>query len=193
MALGFLKMKKAEEKDWLSLFERGEKLLFSHGCLLPIWTYRVFSLEDSLEGVRLKGSNLCLKGESIRSHLAGCSRGLLFCLTLGAGADRAIAKAQAEDMALAVVTDALASAMAECACDMAEEEILSESYFFSCRATSRFSPGYGDLSLEHQKKIVSVLNASRRLGVSVSKGGLLLPRKTVTAIIGLKDQQEMRE
>ena len=189
MALGFLKMKGADQKDWLPLAERGEELLFSHGCDRPLYCYRAFPLAFSQEEIRWEGSTLSLKGLSIRKHLEGCSLGLLFCLTLGRGADRAICKAQAEDMALAVVSDALASAMTECACDEAQKEILSEESFACYEATSRFSPGYGDLSLDCQKEILGVLDASRRLGVSVSEGGLLLPRKSVTAVIGLKTKK----
>ncbi len=193
MALGFLKMKSAREEDWLGLFERGERLLFAHGCPRFSYVYRAFPLEHRQDEIAWEGSTLRLFGTAVRSHLQGCSQGVLLCLTLGQGADRAIRKAQAEDMALAVVTDALASAMTECACDEAEEEILSLDAFSSCGATSRFSPGYGDLSLSHQEEILKVLDAGRRLGVSVSSGGLLLPRKTVTAVIGLKEKKESRE
>ena len=192
MALGFLKMKNAEEEAWLPLFEKGEELLFRCG-VRPAYCYRVFPLLRNERGVCFEGTTLCPKGSSLSSHLQDCSRGILFCLSLGQGADRAVRVAQAEDMALAVVTDALASAMAECACDEAQGEILSQGAFASCKATSRFSPGYGDLGLEHQGAILQVLDASRRLGVSVSPGGLLLPRKTVTAVIGLKEKEKTGE
>lgn len=189
MALGFLRMKSAAEEEWLPLVQRGEKLLLSHGCDAPGRVYRVFPLQKEEGGIRFVGSTLCLAGRSAASHLEGCSLGLLLCVSLGQGADRALRKAQAEDMALAVVTDALASAMAECACDEAQEEILQESAFSSYCATSRYSPGYGDLGLEYQGDFLKVLDATRRLGVSVSPGGLLLPRKTVTAFLGLKERK----
>ena len=57
--------------------------------------------------------------------------------------------------------------------------------------TARFSPGYGDLPLDCQAQFCATLDAARRIGLTVSSSGLLLPRKSVTAVIGLA-QQELR-
>ena len=48
----------------------------------------------------------------------------------------------------------------------------------------RFSPGYGDLSLEVQKEIFSLLDCPRKIGVSLGDSLLMTPSKSVTAIIG---------
>ena len=182
MARGFLKMKNASEDCCRPLFEEAEDLLLSR--IRPAYVFRVFPLAFSSEGVALSGSTLVLPGASIRRHLEGCLQGILLCATLGAGAESALRVARAREMALAAVTDAVASAMTELLCDDAQEEIL-----FSLgveNATSRFSPGYGDLGLEVQGEFLRCVDAHRRLGVSLSEGGLLLPRKTVTAVIGVK-------
>ena len=64
-----------------------------------------------------------------------------------------------------------------------EAEILAQ--FPDKHATWRFSPGYGDLPLETQGDFLRTLNAEKRLGVTLSPGGLCIPTKTVTAVIGL--------
>ncbi len=49
--------------------------------------------------------------------------------------------------------------------------------------TLRFSPGYMDLSLDFNKKIVDLVGG-KKIGVSVNSAGLLIPRKSTTGIVG---------
>ena len=49
----------------------------------------------------------------------------------------------------------------------------------------RFSPGYGDLSLEHQKDWFRLLDITKQIGVELTDSLLMTPSKSVTAIIGL--------
>jgi len=50
----------------------------------------------------------------------------------------------------------------------------------------RFSPGFGDFGLEHQKAILDLVNAERLLGITVNKSYMMSPMKSVTAIMGIK-------
>lgn len=50
------------------------------------------------------------------------------------------------------------------------------------RLSTRRSPGYGDIPLAFSRDIVSKLDATRRIGVSVTDSGLLVPSKSVTAV-----------
>ncbi len=49
----------------------------------------------------------------------------------------------------------------------------------------RFSPGYGDLSLDCQPAFLRVLDAEKRIGLTCTASHLMAPSKSVTAIIGL--------
>ena len=178
IARAFLKMKDGCD----DLFDEAEKLLGDR--ISPKFVWRVCSLSFGDEGVRCLKTALTLPGEDIKRHLDGCERAALTCVTLGDGAEAAVRTAMSFSPALGAVTDAAASAMAELAADAAEKRILSE--LGAARSTSRFSPGYGDLPLEIQGEFLAALNAKRTLGVGLSQGGLMLPRKTVTAVIGVK-------
>lgn len=46
----------------------------------------------------------------------------------------------------------------------------------------RRSPGYGDLPLELSREIINRLDATRKIGVSITNSDLLVPSKSVTAI-----------
>ncbi|MBP3731219.1 MAG: hypothetical protein J6I40_07110, partial [Mailhella sp.] len=50
---------------------------------------------------------------------------------------------------------------------------------------SRFSPGYGDFALEHQRDFARFLDMPRNAGISLSDTLLMTPSKSVTAVIGV--------
>ena len=56
----------------------------------------------------------------------------------------------------------------------------------------RFSPGYGDLPLEVSDKLLDALNAKKEIGINMTKSFMLVPVKSVTAIIGISDRKESR-
>ena len=133
------------------------------------------------------GPQIPLEGGDIRCHLAGCGAVILMAVTLGAGVDELLRRAAAQDLARSVLLDAAASVAAEQAAALAEGRA-AESL---CRAgeyhTGRFSPGYGDLPIELQRRVVLLLDAPRRIGLAVTNSLILTPRKSVTALIGVSD------
>ena len=50
------------------------------------------------------------------------------------------------------------------------------------RLQPRRSPGYGEMPLELSREILVKLDASKRIGVSLTDANLLVPSKSVTAI-----------
>ena len=88
-------------------------------------------------------------------------------------------------MARAVALHACGSAFVETGCDAAEREIASR--FPDQYLTDRFSPGYGDLPLSLQPEILSLTDATRRLGITLTESLLMVPSKSVTAIVGICD------
>lgn len=152
----------------------------------PKFVYAVFDIERG-ESISVSGTYLKLAGESIAEHLEGCGKCALMAVTLGAGVDRVIREFESGAMEKAFVADALASAAVEQVCELAEAEIrgrLAGAHF-----TWRFSPGYGDLPLEIQRDFLDVLNAQKRVGLTVTDSLILIPRKSVTAIIGISNQE----
>lgn len=149
----------------------------------PRFLYRCFDINRDSGKLTLDGCEISLDGNDIKNHLDGCEKAILLCATLSAGADRIIRIAQLEDMTRAVILDSLSSAAIEQVCNAAEESIRSDfgDYFM----TWRFSPGYGDFPIEVQKNFIAVMNAPKRIGLNVTDSFILVPKKSVTAIIGL--------
>ena len=120
--------------------------------------------------------------------LADCRQCAVLVCTLGAEFDLWVRREQMRDMARAAMLDALGSAYIEAACDAAEEAIRAR--LPGLYLTDRFSPGYGDLPLAVQPTLLTLAGGSR-IGVTLTDTMLMVPQKSVTAIIGLADKPQM--
>ncbi|WP_296780321.1 vitamin B12 dependent-methionine synthase activation domain-containing protein [Ruminococcus sp.] len=165
------------------LLDRAEKIVREK--IHPKYVYIETDVTFTDEGVVLGAMSVPLTGEDIKRHLRGCNKAILMAATLTQEADKLIRQTAVTNMAKSLAIDCLCSAAVEQVCDRAEEEIFSR-----CDApyrTWRFSPGYGDFPLSLQKSFLLALNAQRRIGLTVTDSSLLIPSKSVTAIIGMSD------
>lgn len=153
--------------------------------LQPRWTWRVYPLSRREGDLVLAGTDILLSGATARTMLAQCRSAAVLACTLGAEFDALLRTRQARDMSEAVILDACGSALTEAGCDAAQKEIAGR--LPGKFLTDRFSPGYGDLPLNLQSALCSLLDAPRRLGLTVTDSCLLNPGKSVTAVVGLSD------
>ena len=155
----------------------------------PRLVWRMFSL---LPDGSLAGTDYRPGGEDVHAFLQDCDSVVLMAATLGAEAERLIRRASARNMADAVILDAAGSAAIEMVCDNFCEDLSKTAA--PRFLTDRFSPGYGDMPLDDQKAFFRLLDVSRRIGVNLSASGLMIPQKSVTALIGISDRiQPKRE
>ena len=158
----------------------------AESLISPRGTAGVYPVLMKEEGIALEGTALLLPGRDIREHLAGAEKVLLMAVTLGAEPERRLLlREKRKEMSRAVVLDAAFSALAEAAADEYEKKLVEKAEKEGYVTNWRFSPGYGDFPLELQKGIAEVLRLSRTIGVTVTEESLLIPRKTITAVIGL--------
>ncbi len=125
-------------------------------------------------------------GKDIENHLNGCTEAVIMCATLGTEIDRLLRVSQISDMARAVVLDSFASVAIEQVCNRVDEMIAEENS--GMYMTFRFSPGYGDYPIKLQKNILNILDAPRRIGLTTNDNYLLMPSKSVTAVLGLSPE-----
>lgn len=167
-----LGVKGAADESLAASLDRCEKELLT--VSRPQGIYRFAGLEE-----------LKLKGEAIKKHLEGCFEMAVMAATLGAGVDRLLRTSQIRDMAQAVLLDCGASVLIEQICDGLGEQIRCNAEGF---LTGRYSPGYGDLPIETQDALIDFLDGPRRIGLTVNESHIMIPRKSVTAIIGIGRQ-----
>ena len=146
-----------------------------------IWDCQIASSDVTLGGINVHSQNLA-------QHLEGCRHAALLAATLGPEADTLIRRFSVQDMEKAVVAQAVCAAMIEAYCDEIESELARKPEFDGLHPTARFSPGYGDFDIVHQKDILNILN-SGRIGLTLTDGYMLIPSKSVTAVIGFATEK----
>lgn len=152
-------------------------------AVTPRSVWRMFPLQFQDGPVALGETGVTLPGALAARMLGECAQAAVMVCTLGTAFDRLLAGWQARDIARAAALDACGSAYVEAACDRTEMEIVAR--FPDAFLTDRFSPGYGDLPLATQDGLLALLDAARAAGVCCNAAHLMMPVKSVTAVIGL--------
>ena len=151
--------------------------------------YRIFELSfPDVETVQV--NNLNIPSHNLVKNLYGCNLGIIFGITLGAAVDRLLQKYEKINIAKAVVFQACAAAFLEEKCDELQEKWVEEYKKEGRYLRPRFSPGYGDFSIQYQKQILDMLDASKKIGLTMTDSCMMIPTKSVTAIIGISNTNE---
>lgn len=174
------------EEEILKLLQEAEQELEKES--IPKSVYREFDCEVNRNTVKL--GDMEIHSGSLAVNLRDCERAILLAATIGRGADYMIKKYSVVNLAKAAVVQAAGAAYVESYVNETEEEIRKAALERSLFLRPRFSPGYGDFSLDFQKEIFAVLECSKRIGVTLTEGNLMMPSKTVTAVIGLTRKRQ---
>ena len=174
--LAFLQVKSTPDEEFLRQLDEAEQKLLQ--AAQPKYTYRICDI-----------SEIPAEGFCIQKHLEGCERAVALAVTLGAGVDQLIRTSQITSVAEAVILDAGASVLAEQMADQAETLLRDDvaDRMPGHYLTSRYSPGYGDYPLQCQKDILHLTDALRRLGISLTGANMMVPHKSITAVLGIAD------
>lgn len=129
----------------------------------------------------------CFQVESadLAKNLRGCEEVLLFAASLGIGPDFLLQRYSRLEMSRAVMLQAVSAAMIEAYCDEVNDELERKANECGQYLRPRFSPGYGDFSLTHQSDLCRILSAEKTVGITLTDSLLMLPSKSVTAVIGV--------
>ncbi|MDH6365714.1 hypothetical protein M2139_002743 [Enterococcus sp. PF1-24] len=151
----------------------------------PRYSFQIFDCQPLPEvpAIQVVGTDLILKGKSIYNHLKSAEQVVLLAATLGIEVERRIRQYELTELSKSLILDACCTEYIEKICDFAECEIANE--MPEAFMNRRFSPGYGDLPLATQPDFFAVLEADKKLGIHLSSSLLMIPRKSITAIIGL--------
>ena len=145
---------------------------------------REYPLTIEADGT-IDGGCFRVKSRNLQKNLSGCESVLVMAATAGAGVDRLLARYGKLSVAKAVVMQAAAAAMIEAYCNELNAAWKKEYLEKGLYLRPRFSPGYGDFPLSAQKQVLDGLEAGKRIGITLTEGYLMMPSKSVTAVIGV--------
>jgi cobalamin-dependent methionine synthase I len=126
-----------------------------------------------------------LKSAVLSKLLSRCEKVTVFTLTIGSYLEELVAHLAEERLVLqATVLDAIGSGTAEKLAKEVEEKIKKISKAGSLVTSRRFSPGYCDWKVDQQEMLFRALNGDTG-GVKLTDSFLMMPRKSVSGIIGI--------
>ncbi len=150
--------------------------------------YRIFELNISDDG-RVKIGELHITSKNLAKNMRGCRRAVLLGATLGIEVDMLMKRYSLTEMARAVVLQACGAAMLEEYLDEWQQEYEKEALKEGFYLRPRFSPGYGDFDISCQEDILRMLDAAKKIGLTITDGHMLTPTKSVTAVIGMSKEK----
>lgn len=151
--------------------------------------YRIFDVHV-LENDQLEIGKLHISSRNLSKNLRGCKEAILLGATLGVGVDQLMRRYSLTNMPRVVVLQAAAAAMLEEYLNQWQTEKAAELEARSLYLRPRFSPGYGDFDISNQKMILRMLEADKRIGLTLTGGGMLNPTKSVTAVAGISEEKK---
>ena len=140
------------------------------------YTYDVFDVK--VDENKIEFSNVVFESKSLAKNLDTCHKVIILAVTLGNEIDALIRRYSSLDSTSMVFVQAIAAEYLEKIIDEIEKDVVSSSND-KIYLKPRFSPGYGDLDISYQK------DTPKKIGLSLTNGGMLAPTKSVTAIIGI--------
>ena len=134
-----------------------------------------------------------IEGEKIGAHLAGCDKVVLLSATVGEAIEEEVTKRfQRGEYTSSLLLDAAATTAVEQVADGMEKAIRSKAAAKGYGMRWRFSPGYGDWPIEEQPKLLRGSHGEE-IGISLTESLMLIPRKSITAVIGLYREKGEKE
>ena len=157
----------------------------------PRFTYNIFTLKkdnNTSNDILLEGTNLIFTGSDIKNHLLHSEKCAVMCATLGNEIETRIKYYSRIELLKSIILDACASTYIEALCDEVQKELENKASEEGLFITGRYSPGYGDFEISVQKSLLNIIEAGKKIGVTVTDSFIMLPRKSVSAVIGFQNK-----
>ena len=170
---------KTDDERLLNLID--ECCLEVNACVKPKTLHRIFDCKVTDDSLII--DDVVLKSKRLVDTVKGCSQVCIFGATLGTECDRLLRTYSVTDISKSAVLQACLASKIEEVCDGLEDTLKAE----GLTLRQRYSPGYFDLDIKENKKIFDLLELTKRIGITLTDTYQMVPTKSVTAIIGIKN------
>lgn len=148
------------------------------------YVYRIFNIQKENTTINFEDEFVITSNDLVKL-LKDCDKVAVLAATIGLSVEKQIRYYSLTNLSKGVIFDSSGTAYIEALCDYVEAEIGELASNDNLGITYRYSPGYGDVPISHQGEILKSLNATKLIGLTASDSSILIPRKSVTAFIGL--------
>jgi len=143
----------------------------------------------------VRGSRAVIEGaivfesEVIARLLEQCEKVAVFLTTIGDIVEEMVSQLSEDGLVLqATVLDAIGSGAAEKLANVVQTMVADEASAEGLCVSQRYSPGYCDWNVEQQRMVFQAMNGDSA-GIKLTEECLMLPRKSVSGIIGIGSQE----
>lgn len=176
---------KKKNTDFAELVEKGIREV--QALILPAVVYGEQEVKK-IEGNNIFFENFAVASSSLAVNLKDCSKATLVAGTIGPRIDRLIQKTSRFNAGLSGIYQAAGAMFIEEVIEKLNLLINERAGSLGYETRPRFSPGYGDLSLETQKIFFGFLKPEK-IGLTLMDTLVMAPEKSVTAFIGWKKRK----
>ena len=148
------------------------------------------TVRDNDVTIHAGSEDVVLQSESLARNLSGCCGAILLAATIGPACDMLVRRAGVTSAVDASIYQACGAAAIESFLDDMNDRYKADYEAQGLFLRPRFSPGYGDLKLDHQKDWFRLLDITKQIGIELTDSLLMVPTKSVTAIIGIGINKE---
>lgn len=185
MVLPYLKMSRKAEIPAQLKRELDQVLPLVEEAAKPDFSFNIYEdIEVKYNGIILNGSRVFFS-EDLAKTLNGSAAILAVATTMGSGLDELTEHFGDEGRLTAqAIVDAAGSAAVERMTTVLQGQLAEDYWEQGLKLTRRYSPGYGDFDLEYQPEVLE-LSEGYEIGISLTDNNMMIPLKSVTALIGL--------
>ncbi|HEX76034.1 MAG TPA: hypothetical protein G4O12_05545 [Dehalococcoidia bacterium] len=157
----------------------------AHQLIEPSYSYIIRDIEGVRRSCVYVEGSIVFESHVIARLLEQCEKIAVFLVTIGNRLEEMVLWLAEDGLVLqSAVLDAIGSVTAEKLAESVEDRMREEACAQGLCTSRRFSPGYCDWPIRQQKMVFRAMNGAS-IGVRLTKECLMLPRKSVSGIIGI--------
>jgi len=182
--MGFKPKREAIPENLLPLVN--EAISLGQRLCAPLAMFALYPLNaNAPDQLELEGA-FRIQSKKVFQWMEGCNAMYLAAVTIGRQLDQMVAQlSESGEMTKAFLLNAYGAEAAEALMESLDAHLKREATQHRWTTTKRFSPGYGDWDLTSQRELITTLQAER-IGITLTGQCLMIPEKSVSAIMGIK-------
>ncbi len=157
----------------------------AHHLIEPSYSYTIWDIKRVQDSSVFIGGSIAFESQVIARLLEQCHKVAVLLVTIGNHLEEMVSWLAEDGLVLqSAVLDAIGSDAAERVADFVQGRIGEVANDQGLVISQRFSPGYCDWDISQQKMVFRAVNGDLA-GIRLTEECLMIPRKSVSGIIGI--------
>ena len=166
-----------------------EHIQTAHQLMEPAYSYIIKDIEAVRRSCVFLDGSIVFESEVMARLMEQCKMVTVFLVTIGSRLEKMVLRLGEDGLVLeSAVLDAIGSVATEMVAEFVHGRVEEVAHAQELCVSRRFSPGYCDWAIRQQKMIFRAMNGNS-MGIRLTKECLMLPRKSISGIIGIGPPQ----